>query len=69
MSLPLDLVLIRHGQSEGNAAKRLSEQGDDTGYQRLKDLHTRSYRLSKKGQEQAGSKRNFILKERGSTDL
>jgi hypothetical protein len=30
MSLPIDLVLIRHGQSEGNAAKRLAEKGDDT---------------------------------------
>lgn len=53
MTLPLDLVLIRHGQSEGNAAKRLSEKGDDTGYAALKDRHTRSYRLSQKGREQA----------------
>jgi broad specificity phosphatase PhoE len=63
MSLPLDLVLIRHGQSEGNAAKRLSEQGDDTGYQRLKDLHTRSYRLSKKGQEQAAITGSWLKEE------
>lgn len=53
MSLPLDLVFVRHGQSEGNAAKRLSEQGDDTGYTLLKERHTRSYRLSNRGQEQA----------------
>jgi NAD+ kinase len=53
MALPLDLVFVRHGQSEGNAAKRLSEKGDDTGYALLKERHNRSYRLSKKGQGQA----------------
>lgn len=54
MSLPIDLVLVRHGQSEGNAAKRLSEQGDNTAYQAIFDnRHTRSLRLSQKGREQA----------------
>ena len=53
MALPLDLIFVRHGQSEGNAAKRLSEKGDDTGYSLLKDSHTRSYRLSSQGREQA----------------
>jgi NAD+ kinase len=63
MSLPLDLVLIRHGQSEGNAAKRLSEQGDETGFERLKDLHTRSYRLSEKGREEAAITGNWLKEE------
>lgn len=53
MALPIDLVLVRHGQSEGNAAKRLSEKGDETGFALLKDRHTRSYRLSERGREQA----------------
>src|ERR1700749_2254492 len=63
MSLPLDLVFVRHGQSEGNAAKRLSEKGDDSVYALLKDSHTRSYRLSKKGQEQAVVAGKWLIEE------
>lgn len=53
MSLPIDLILVRHGQSEGNVARRLSEKGDNTGFGNLKERHTVSYRLSEKGREQA----------------
>lgn len=51
--LPIDLVFVRHGQSEGNAAKRLSERGDNTGYELLSNRHTRSFRISDRGREQA----------------
>ena len=63
MSLPIDLILIRHGQSEGNAAKRLSEKGDNTGYKLLSERHTRSLRLSKRGQEQAINAGKWLIKE------
>ena len=63
MALPIDLVLVRHGQSEGNAAKRLSEKGDNTGYASLNDRHTRSYRLSMRGQEQAVTAGKWLEKE------
>jgi NAD+ kinase len=63
MALPIDLVFIRHGQSEGNAARRLSEQGDNTGYENLKDLHTRSYKLSEKGREEASMAGNWLKEE------
>lgn len=63
MSLPLDLVFVRHGESEGNAAKRLSEKGDDTGYSLLREKHTRSYRLSEKGQEQAAIAGKWLSSE------
>ena len=54
MPLPIDLILIRHGQSEGNAAMRLSEKGDNTAFTALTTgRHSRSYRLSEKGREQA----------------
>jgi NAD+ kinase len=54
MALPIDLVLVRHGQSEGNAAKRLSEKGDHAAMKALRqDRHTRSFRLSQRGREQA----------------
>jgi NAD+ kinase len=64
MSLPIDLILIRHGESEGNAAKRLSEKGDDTAFTALTTgRHSRSYRLSKKGREQAIMAGKWIQEE------
>ncbi len=53
MTLPINLVLVRHGQSEGNVAKRLSEKGDHSAHEKLKNRHTRSYRLSSEGCKQA----------------
>src|ERR1700675_4535998 len=54
MSLPINLVLVRHGQSEGNAAKRRSEKGDHTAYsEEFKDRHSSSFRLTDKGKQQA----------------
>jgi NAD+ kinase len=52
MTLPINLVLVRHGDSEGNEAKRRSKQGDHSLHEKLKDRHTRSYRLSPKGRAQ-----------------
>jgi NAD+ kinase len=63
MALPIDLILVRHGQSEGNAAKRLSEKGDESGYAALKDRHTRSFRLSERGREQAVTAGNWLEDE------
>lgn len=54
MTLPLDLVFVRHGQSEGNKAKRLSEAGDHTAFDTaFRNRHTRSFRLTELGREQA----------------
>ncbi len=50
--LPIDLVLVRHGQSEGNVAKRLFEGGDSSGYSTLQGRHTARYRLSELGRQQ-----------------
>lgn len=63
MALPIDLILVRHGQSEGNAAKRLAEKGDNSGYEKLKDKHTRSYRLSAKGRGEAIQAGKWIREE------
>lgn len=64
MSLPIDLILIRHGQSEGNEAKRRSEKGDHTAFAALIDgRHSRSYRLSKKGREQATMAGKWLQEE------
>jgi NAD+ kinase len=52
--MPLDLVLVRHGQSEGNLAKRRSEDGDHTAFtEEFRNRHSSSFRLSKLGQRQA----------------
>lgn len=62
--LPIDLVLVRHGQSEGNAANRLSEAGDDSAFtDAFRNRHSSSFRLTEKGREQAILAGRFIRKE------
>ena len=52
--MPLDLVLVRHGQSEANLAKRRSEAGDHSAYtEAFKDRHSSSFRLTELGRKQA----------------
>lgn len=52
--LPINLYLVRHGQSEGNAAKRRAEAGDETVYtQEFRDRHNSSFRLTKRGRQEA----------------
>lgn len=54
MTLPIDLVLLRHGQSEGNAAKRIAEGGDRSVYTHaFLQRHTSTWRLTDRGQRQA----------------
>lgn len=53
-NLPIDIILIRHGESEGNIAQDLSKQGDDSLWSReFGQRHTSNYRLTDKGREQA----------------
>ena len=67
--MPIDLVLVRHGESEGNAAKRLSERGEEGRYDEvLGGRHTRSYRLTDNGQKQAMIAGNYIELEFESFD-
>lgn len=64
MPLPIDLVLVRHGQSEGNLAKRRSEEGDNGAYSpEFRERHTAEFRLSPKGQEEANQAGVWIRKE------
>ena len=55
MTMPIDLVLVRHGQSEGNKASRLAEAGDatDASLRVLRDRHTSYWRLTDQGCRQA----------------
>lgn len=63
MSMPQDLVLIRHGQSEANVRQRASRKGDNSLF--TEDLVTvpdRSWRLTEMGATQARSI-GYYLKE------
>lgn len=56
MPLPIDLIFIRHGESEGNAAMSRSQDGDDSLLTpEFRNRHSREFRLTKKGQTQAVS--------------
>lgn len=66
MALPIDLLLVRHGQSEGNVARRLSEAGDHSAYTKdFMDRHTASLRLTRRGREQASRAGAWIREEFG----
>lgn len=63
MAMPIDLVLVRHGQSEGNIANKYSKKGDDRYYtQEFCDRHSSKWRLSNKGIEQAKIAGDWIQK-------
>ncbi len=63
MTLPVNLILVRHGQSEGNAAKRLSEAGDHSAYsEEFRNRHSGSFRLTALGRQQAEDTGRWIQK-------
>ena len=52
--MPIDLFLIRHGQSEGNAAIHLAKHGDDSAYtEKFLRRHSSKWRLTDRGIMQA----------------
>jgi NAD+ kinase len=54
MTMPFDLVLVRHGESEGNVANRRSRRGDDSHFtEEFLKRHSSSWRLTEKGRTQA----------------
>lgn len=54
MTMPIDLVLVRHGESEGNLAKDRAEAGDTEGFtQEFLDRHSSQFRLTSSGVAQA----------------
>lgn len=64
MTLPIDLILIRHGQSEGNIAKRRSEAGDHSAFtDKFRDRHTADWRLTDLGRRQAKVAGVFVEQE------
>lgn len=54
MTMPIDLVLVRHGESEGNIAQKASERGDHSPFTaEFRNRHNSTWRLSPKGRSQA----------------
>ncbi len=52
--LPYELILVRHGESEGNLAQARSKRGDMSAYTpEFRRKHSSSYRLTDKGIMQA----------------
>jgi broad specificity phosphatase PhoE len=63
MGMPNNLVLVRHGESEGNIAVARSKAGDHSAYDgEFKKRHSSQWRLSKKGIEQAVTTGQWIKK-------
>ena len=54
MAMPLDLVLVRHGESEGNLAMGRSYNGDDSAFTpHFEERHSWQWRLTDTGRRQA----------------
>src|SRR3989344_3166564 len=54
--LPVDMIFVRHGQSEGNEANRASRDGDNSFFTpEFRETHSRTFRLTSRGVEQAKS--------------
>jgi NAD+ kinase len=50
MTMPIDLVLLRHGESEGNVASHKSKKGDNSDFTpEFLSRHNSSWRLTDKG--------------------
>jgi NAD+ kinase len=54
MTMPMDLVLVRHGESEGNVAFRKANDGDHSRFtEAFLSRHSSRWRLTRRGVEQA----------------
>jgi NAD+ kinase len=54
VAMPIDLVLVRHGQSEQNLASHLAKHGDSSLYtEAFRSRHGSQHRLTAKGRQQA----------------
>jgi len=68
MTMPIDLILVRHGQSEGNLAIMRSKRGDDSAYtDEFKARHSSTWRLTELGREQARIAGEWIRTNIGAT--
>lgn len=68
MAMPRLLVLVRHGKSEGNVAKKRSQAGDNSVYEnpQFADRHSSQFRLVDEGRKQAALSGAWIKEHLGS---
>ncbi len=67
MTMPINLILVRHGESEGNVVHRRSRQGDHSQFtDEFKRIHSSQYRLTQRGRQQAGQAGEWIRQHIGS---
>jgi NAD+ kinase len=65
--MPVDLVLVRHGESEGNVAGARSKRGDHSAYTpAFRARHSSQWRLTAAGREQASQAGAWIRHHLGS---
>lgn len=69
MQLPVNLFVIRHGESIGNLAKRMDEHGDASLLKKLHGTHTAHWPLTRKGEEQAKKAGVFLAELFRSKEL
>jgi len=66
MTMPINLVFVRHGQSEGNLANELSRAGDNSLFtEEFLNRHSSTWDLTKKGKAQAGAAGAWIKENIG----
>jgi len=67
--MPIDLVLVRHGESEGNLAQAKSMKGDQDAWMGdFKERHNSNYRLTDIGRQQARAGGEWLRNNMGSFD-
>jgi NAD+ kinase len=63
MAMPLDLVFVRHGQSESNLASKHAREGDTSLYtEEFRRRHNSQHRLTKMGRSQAKEAGEWLRK-------
>lgn len=64
MAMPHDLVLVRHGEAEGNVVRERARGGDESGYtERFVTTPGRRWQLTREGREQARCAGRWIAAE------
>lgn len=67
MTMPLNFVLVRHGESEGNLVHRRSRAGDHRGWtEEFRLVHSSQYRLTALGRTQATEAGRWIREHIGT---
>ena len=66
MPMPNNLILVRHGRSEGNVVVDAAKKGDESGYtDEFRDTPGRRWHLTPEGRQQAIKAGEWILKNIG----